>query len=318
MNQTPQERSLSLDEIATRLAANLDTFQSLARRTVECAWNIGDCLVQAKASPELPHGSWLPWLKERGIGERTSRNFMALRSNYDTIGAASIFRSPTEALAALSGPSKSDSVSLLPDDPEASKSANIADLTDDPEPEQLAQTANPWDDPPPQEAEVVAEQVHDDDEAPPEPTEEVIEPEQEVHAEPKPARQRLTPSERHMVETDELKGHIRRLETELHEEQEAHDTTRRQVEAIDADDRPQLASGVEQIANLKAELTACKAECAKQVQLVKDARKEINTLERRIKKLDKDIDTANAKSKEAAATIDSLTARMAASGDVGA
>lgn len=77
-------------------------FKSLGRRTVEAAWYAGTALAEIKASPSLPHGSWLPWLESEGVATNTAACLMKL-ATYE-IYQLGKFGSVDAALKALSGP----------------------------------------------------------------------------------------------------------------------------------------------------------------------------------------------------------------------
>ncbi|MDE0479223.1 MAG: hypothetical protein OXI13_06310 [Gammaproteobacteria bacterium] len=72
------------------------TFNSLARRSVEAAWQLGHVLVEKKR--RLGHGKWLPWLDGQGIPRRSASRFMELSRLQ--MGQIVPFESVSEALAA--------------------------------------------------------------------------------------------------------------------------------------------------------------------------------------------------------------------------
>ena len=57
--------------------------------TVEEAWRAGDALLRIRQ--QLPHGAWLPALKERGIAYTTANRFIRLRQQYDEINQVGEF-----------------------------------------------------------------------------------------------------------------------------------------------------------------------------------------------------------------------------------
>jgi Protein of unknown function (DUF3102) len=58
-----------------------------ARTTGERAVRVGKLLIEAKAT--VPHGGWIPWLKEIGLSPRTAQRYMRLAElpadKYDTV-----------------------------------------------------------------------------------------------------------------------------------------------------------------------------------------------------------------------------------------
>ena len=75
---------------------HLRAFEQLARRTVEEAWLAGDALLRIRQ--QLPHGAWLPALKERGIAYTTANRFIRLRQQYAEINQDGEFGSVSAAL----------------------------------------------------------------------------------------------------------------------------------------------------------------------------------------------------------------------------
>ena len=75
---------------------NLRAFEQLARRTGEEAWLAGDALLRIRQ--QLPHGAWLPALKERGIAYTTANRFIRLRQQYSDINQLGEFGSVSAAL----------------------------------------------------------------------------------------------------------------------------------------------------------------------------------------------------------------------------
>ena len=81
-------------ELLDRFREHYGNFTSLGRRTVEAAWSAGTALVEIKASPSLPHGSWLPWLASEGVAHATATRLMHFAENdisqiekFATVGA---------------------------------------------------------------------------------------------------------------------------------------------------------------------------------------------------------------------------------------
>ena len=86
----------------------------------------------------------------------------------------------------------------------------------------------------------------------------------------------LTGADKRLVERDKDKERIRELEQEKQVLTNDLDLASRQVEAVFDDDRPQLAAGVAQIANIQAELTSCISEREKQLIVIKDLKREVS------------------------------------------
>ena len=59
---------------------HIASFERLARRTLEEAWQAGDKLILLKQ--QTPHGQWLPSLKERGVSVHLAERMMRLRRRY--------------------------------------------------------------------------------------------------------------------------------------------------------------------------------------------------------------------------------------------
>jgi hypothetical protein len=101
-------RSNSLVDLAARIKAEHEAAAGALKRSVEHAIAAGDLLIEAKA--QVPHGQWLPWLKEHcQIPERTARLYMRLAKNKTEIGnvadltvrgAAALLASPPDSLVA--------------------------------------------------------------------------------------------------------------------------------------------------------------------------------------------------------------------------
>jgi hypothetical protein len=89
------EKSNRLPVLAADIRAAHDAATSAARTAVERAIDAGVALLEAKTL--LPHGGWLPWLKEHcGLSARVAQNYMRLArhkakyesDSYLTISAA--------------------------------------------------------------------------------------------------------------------------------------------------------------------------------------------------------------------------------------
>jgi Protein of unknown function (DUF3102) len=69
-----------LAELATRIKREHQAVRDAARNIVSRAIAAGAALNEAKG--KLPHGEWLPWLKEHcELSERTAHNYMLLANN---------------------------------------------------------------------------------------------------------------------------------------------------------------------------------------------------------------------------------------------
>ena len=79
----------ALDNLAARINSEHEACHASMRKGLEHALKAGALLLEAKAG--LPHGEWLPWLKENcpDIGERTVQRYMRLAENRDELGAKS-------------------------------------------------------------------------------------------------------------------------------------------------------------------------------------------------------------------------------------
>ena len=77
---------------------HIASFERLARRTLEEAWQAGDKLILLKQ--QTPHGQWLPSLKERGVSVHLAERMMRLRRRYPEILQIAEFDSVQAALNA--------------------------------------------------------------------------------------------------------------------------------------------------------------------------------------------------------------------------
>jgi Protein of unknown function (DUF3102) len=76
----------ALASLARRIDAEHEATQTAACMTIEHAIECGRLLVEAKAS--VPHGEWLPWLRENTkVSERTARRWMRFAENSETLPA---------------------------------------------------------------------------------------------------------------------------------------------------------------------------------------------------------------------------------------
>lgn len=77
---------------------HIASFERLARRTLEEAWQAGDKLILLKK--QTPHGQWLPSLKKRGVSVHLAERMMRLRRRYPEILQIAEFDSVQAALNA--------------------------------------------------------------------------------------------------------------------------------------------------------------------------------------------------------------------------
>jgi len=66
----------------------------------------GECLIEAKAAPELSHGQWLPFLAKCGISKQTAALYMRVAEHRDEItkGQRVVLLSLREAAKVLAKP----------------------------------------------------------------------------------------------------------------------------------------------------------------------------------------------------------------------
>jgi Protein of unknown function (DUF3102) len=70
----------SLVELATKIKGHHQAVRDAAKNVVARAIAAGHSLNEAKS--KLPHGEWLPWLKDHcELSERTAHNYMLLANN---------------------------------------------------------------------------------------------------------------------------------------------------------------------------------------------------------------------------------------------
>jgi hypothetical protein len=73
-------------------------YESTQAAALEHAIAAGDALIEAKA--RLPHGEWLPWLREHAeFGERTARHYMAIARNRKRVADLGSVRAAVAELA---------------------------------------------------------------------------------------------------------------------------------------------------------------------------------------------------------------------------
>jgi Protein of unknown function (DUF3102) len=109
----------SLPDLASRIrlghTAVIEAKKNIVRKAIE----VGGWLKQAKDSPEMKHGQWLPWLKANcpDISERTAQRYMELADNKEQLEEALKVKSAAMADLTLAG-----AIELLkPPPPEAEK-----------------------------------------------------------------------------------------------------------------------------------------------------------------------------------------------------
>jgi DNA modification methylase len=76
----------TLADLAERIKSEIRLVDSSMRESVRHAIAAGELLIQAKAS--VPHGEWMPWLKENAICDRTARYYMRAFRDYGQNGNA--------------------------------------------------------------------------------------------------------------------------------------------------------------------------------------------------------------------------------------
>jgi hypothetical protein len=83
----PTKQTTELGELATRIKKLHSAVVDAGRSVVQSGIAAGDALIQAKR--QLPHGQWLPWLKDNcGVSERRAQDYMKLAANRHKIEAA--------------------------------------------------------------------------------------------------------------------------------------------------------------------------------------------------------------------------------------
>jgi hypothetical protein len=99
--------SNSLPELAARIRAEHEATSAALKSSAEHGIAAGELLIEAKA--KMPHGQWLPWLKDNcAMSERTAQLYMRLAKNREAIeeqirnGSADLSMSEAAALLMLS------------------------------------------------------------------------------------------------------------------------------------------------------------------------------------------------------------------------
>jgi hypothetical protein len=86
ITSTTINQSNSLTDLAARIRAEHEATATALKDSVMHAMAAGDLLIEAKA--QVPHGSWLPWLRDHcTISERTAQLYMRVAKNRTTIEA---------------------------------------------------------------------------------------------------------------------------------------------------------------------------------------------------------------------------------------
>jgi ribosomal protein L12E/L44/L45/RPP1/RPP2 len=100
---TPAEPSLP--DLATRIRVGHTAVIEAKKNIVRKAIEVGGWLKQAKDSPEMKHGQWLPWLKANcpEISERTAQRYMELAGNKEPLEEAMKLKSAAMADFTLAG-----------------------------------------------------------------------------------------------------------------------------------------------------------------------------------------------------------------------
>ena len=109
--------SLALPDLASRIRVGHSAVIEAKKNIVRKAIEVGEWLKQAKDSPEMKHGQWLPWLKAScpDISERTAQRYMELADKKEKLEEVMKLKSATMADLTLAG-----AVELLkPPPPEA-------------------------------------------------------------------------------------------------------------------------------------------------------------------------------------------------------
>jgi hypothetical protein len=81
---TEIDRSNSLADLAARIKAEHEATSDALKGAVAHAMAAGDLLIEAKA--QVPHGQWLPWLRDHcNVSERMAQRYIRLARNRTTI-----------------------------------------------------------------------------------------------------------------------------------------------------------------------------------------------------------------------------------------
>ncbi len=99
------QRTPSLPDLATRIRVGHSAVIEAKKNIVRKAIEVGGWLKQAKDSPEMKHGMWLPWLKANcaDLSERTAQRYMELADNKEDLEELLKLKSAAMADLTLSG-----------------------------------------------------------------------------------------------------------------------------------------------------------------------------------------------------------------------
>jgi len=113
--------SNSLVDLAARIRSHHDATKAALKTGIDHAMAAGDLLIEAKA--QIPHGIWLPWLKEHcAVSERTARLYMRLARNRSEIEIGNVADLSVRGALAL--------ITLLPEGLVASTGDVVAEIAD--------------------------------------------------------------------------------------------------------------------------------------------------------------------------------------------
>ena len=84
MNDLDLATSNSLADLAARIRAEHEAASADFNSGLRHAMTAGSLLIEAKA--QIPHGEWLPWLKDRcTISERTAQAYMRVSRSFNNL-----------------------------------------------------------------------------------------------------------------------------------------------------------------------------------------------------------------------------------------
>jgi hypothetical protein len=99
---TALKPNADLPELASKIREHHKLIEDAGRNLLLNAFTAGRALLEAKRHPQVPHGKWLPWLKENcGLSERTANRYMKLANNRSKIEEKLKSKSATMADLAL-------------------------------------------------------------------------------------------------------------------------------------------------------------------------------------------------------------------------
>ena len=225
---------------------------------MEKAWISGKSLNETRVI--TPHGKWDAWIREARITRTTAQRYMGIAEHY-TLEQLLEQGSLSKAYKAIPPKNKVSSRPSVAPEPEAHVGI---DASENPAARGAVQDAEV--------IEVEQEPGLDPSQAVEEGTGGPV-----VIEDDGPGEERLTPAEQRMLESDQKNETIQDLTQKV-------ETLQQQVGAIEDMDRPQLADGVAQIANMGQRLKIANAKIAEQLQTIQEQRKEITRLKRNLKK----------------------------------